>query len=292
MRPCNFVNGLANHILSPERLLQSLPSFRVPCFQARSPMSVIGIIPARLQSTRLPNKLLLTETGKPLIQHTYEAVQGATRLDEIIVATDSEEIAETCRNFGARIAMTGHCVNGTERVARAVHEIDRDCELVVNIQGDEPEIDPAAIDLCIRSLQEHQDCVMSTLANPITSADQVLDPACVKVVCDSQGRALYFSRAPIPHSRDAAPADLLNGKPAEQPSPWLQHIGLYAYRSDFLLEFVELPVSPLEQLEQLEQLRVLQAGRSIHVSVVEHAATGIDTPADYAAFVRRYQTGQ
>ena len=254
-------------------------------------MPVVGIIPARLQSTRLPNKLLLQETGKPLIQHTFEAVQGAEELDEIVVATDSPEIADVCRGFGATVAMTGECANGTERAARAVETQEGSFDLVVNIQGDEPEIDPHGIDLCVRSLQAQTDCVMSTLANPIRTAEQVLDPACVKVVCDGSGRALYFSRAPIPHSRDTRPADLLSDNTGQESSPWLQHIGLYAYRREFLLEFINLPASPLERLEQLEQLRVLQAGRAIHVSVVEHAATGIDTPSDYAAFVQRWKTG-
>lgn len=252
-------------------------------------MKVLGIIPARLSSTRLPGKLLLQETGKPLIQHTWEAVTGSQLLDEIVIATDSPEIAAAAAQFGARVVQTGECANGTERAAEAIKRLGEAWDLVVNIQGDEPEIDPSHIDVCIQSLQKHPECEMATLANPLLNYAQLLDPGCVKVVRATNGQALYFSRAPIPHSRDL-PAELWleESHPYQQP-PWLQHIGLYAYRVPFVQAFAQMPPSPLEAIEQLEQLRALQAGAAIHVAVVTHRATGIDTPQDYRDFVRRFQ---
>ncbi len=252
-------------------------------------MAVLGIIPARLHSTRLPGKLLLSETGKPLIQHTWEAAVQAERLDDVVIATDSEEIAEVARQFGAAVAMTGECANGTERAAKAVEQLAKPFEMVVNVQGDEPEIDPQQINLCVQALQEHPECEMSTLANPIASLEQLQSPACVKVVLATNGHALYFSRAPIPCSRDVPSENWFLDPPVYHTNPWLQHIGLYAYRYHFLKVFVEMPVSPLENLEQLEQLRALQAGAAIHVTVVNHRSAGIDTPADYAGFVQRFR---
>lgn len=253
-------------------------------------MAVVGIIPARLESSRLPRKLLLRETGKSLIQHTWEATVRCDLLDEVVIATDSVEIATEAEAFGARALLTGECANGTERAARAIELLAADGvapEIVVNIQGDEPEIDPASIAACVRGLQSRPDCEMATLANPITELEQLTSPACVKVVLASNGSALYFSRAPIPHSRDIPASDWLADPPGYQPIPWLQHIGLYAYRSEFLQAFVQLPPSPLETIEQLEQLRALQAGVAIHVVVTAERSQGIDTPEDYAAFVER-----
>lgn len=250
-------------------------------------MKAIGIIPARLASTRLPRKLLLDETGKTLLQHTWEAARQATLLDRLVIATDDQEIESKAKSFGAEVVMTGDCSNGTERVAEAISKLDLHAEIIVNIQGDEPELDPQQIDLSVQALDEHPECEMATLANPLRDAAHVNDPACVKVVLASSGNALYFSRAPLPHSRDRSPEDWLTNPEPYSQSPWLQHIGLYAYRIDFLKAFVDMPPSPLENIEKLEQLRALQAGAQIHVSVVSHGAIGIDTPEDYAAFVKR-----
>lgn len=251
-------------------------------------MDVVGIIPARLQSTRLPNKLLLRETGRSLLEHTWRAANQSQRIERFLIATDSEEIAEEARQFGAEVCMTGECENGTVRVARALENSGTDAELVVNIQGDEPEIEPSHIDKVVAALDQNSNCEMATLANPILSPEQVEDPSCVKVVCSTDGRALYFSRSTIPYSRDRQVVDWFEDEPTPHNTlPWLQHIGLYAYRVPFLRAFVQMPASPLEQIEQLEQLRALQAGAAIHVSVVPSASRGIDTPADYAAFVER-----
>jgi len=158
----------------------------------------------------------------------------------------------------------------------------RDAELVVNIQGDEPEIDPEHIDLLVQTLNDHPNVEMSTLATPITSRRELDDHSCNKVVCADDGRALYFSRATIPFVRDAVWDELLQTN-----SPWLLHLGLYAYRVNFLLELTKLPPSKLEKLEKLEQLRVLEMGARIQVAVVEQRSVGIDTPEDYARFVER-----
>jgi 3-deoxy-manno-octulosonate cytidylyltransferase (CMP-KDO synthetase) len=247
-------------------------------------MAAYGVIPARLQSTRLPRKLLLDETGRPLIQYVWDAARQSKSLSAVLVATDSTEMADAVRRFAGRAEMTGEHPSGTDRIAEVVRRSLPDAEIIVNIQGDEPELDPAHIDRLVALLRDHPAAQMATLATPITSAGQVLAPSCVKVVCAQDGRALYFSRAPIPFSRDQAPAEVLK---SGHPSPWLLHIGIYAYRRDFLLDLTQRPPSRLEQLEKLEQLRALEAGASIQVGVVEHPAVGIDTPEDYAQFVRR-----
>ena len=245
-------------------------------------MRVYGVIPARLQSTRLPRKLLLAETGKSLIQHTWEQACQAKSLARVLVATDSQEIARAVRSFGGRVEMTGEHPSGTDRVAEVVGRSCPDADVVVNIQGDEPEVDPAHIDLLVKTLAAHPGVEMSTLATPITSRRELDDHSCNKVVCASNGRALYFSRATIPFVRDAVWDELLQTN-----SPWLLHLGLYAYRADFLLRLAKLPPSRLEKLEKLEQLRVLELGANIQVAVVQQRSVGIDTPEDYARFVER-----
>jgi len=247
-------------------------------------MRVYGIIPARLQSSRLPRKLLLSETGKPLLQYTWEQACRAKSLAEVIVATDSPEIAAAVKRFGGRVEMTGEHPSGTDRIAEVVRRSCRDAQLVVNIQGDEPEIDPEHIDLLVKTLEAHPACEMSTLATPITSRRELDDHSCNKVVCADDGHALYFSRATIPFVRDAVWDELLQTN-----SPWLLHLGLYAYRVEFLLQLAKLPPSKLEKLEKLEQLRVLEMGARIQVAVVEQRSVGIDTPEDYARFMERMQ---
>jgi 3-deoxy-manno-octulosonate cytidylyltransferase (CMP-KDO synthetase) len=247
-------------------------------------MRVCGIIPARLQSSRLPQKLLLAETGKPLLQYTWEQACRAKSLAEVIIATDSPEIAAAVKDFGGRVEMTGEHPSGTDRIAEVVRRSCRDAQLVVNIQGDEPEIDPQHIDLLVQTLHEHPGVEMSTLATPITSRRELDDHSCNKVVCADDGRALYFSRSTIPFVRDAVWDELLQTN-----SPWLLHLGLYAYRVEFLLQLTKLPPSKLEKLEKLEQLRVLEMGARIQVAVVQQRSVGIDTPEDYARFVERIQ---
>ncbi|MGE3314296.1 MAG: 3-deoxy-manno-octulosonate cytidylyltransferase [Planctomycetaceae bacterium] len=245
-------------------------------------MKVVGIIPARLQSSRLPRKLLLDQTGKPLIQYTWEAASRAKSLAEVIVATDSPEIAAVVRRFGGRAEITGEHPSGTDRIAEVARRACPDAEILVNIQGDEPEIDAKQIDVMVETLRNHPAVEMATLATPITRREELDDHSCNKVVCAADGRALYFSRSTIPFVRDADWDELL-----KEDSPWLLHLGLYAYRREFLLKLTQLPPSRLEKLEKLEQLRVLEMGASIQVAVVEQRSVGIDTPEDYARFVAR-----
>ncbi len=245
-------------------------------------MQAIGLIPARLQSSRLPRKLLLADTGRTLLEYTWQAARRAEALDDVIVATDSIEIAEAVARFGGRCEMTGEHASGTDRIAEVVRRLKLRADVIVNIQGDEPEIDPGHIDRMVEALVAHPSAEMSTLATPITTLRDRDDVACTKVVCAADGRALYFSRLPIPFCRDRNPADLI-----ATDSPWMLHLGLYAYRREFLLRLTQLPPSRLEQLEKLEQLRALEAGATIQVATVETRAVGIDTPEDYARFVAR-----
>jgi len=241
-------------------------------------MDVVGIIPARFASTRLPGKPLLAETGKPLIRHVVEAARGSGRIGRIIVATDDDRIAEAVRAFGGEAVMTrADHPSGTDRVAEVAAGLP-DARIIVNLQGDEPDVSGATLDRVVALLEADPAAPMATLATPIRSEAIFRDPACVKVVLGTSGRALYFSRSPIPHHRDGPPA----GGPLG-----LLHLGLYAYRRDFLLGLAALPPSPLEGAEKLEQLRVLEAGYPIAVGVVEEPGVGIDTPEDYRRFVDR-----
>lgn len=255
-------------------------STAAPGLRLRLPSFVV--IPARLASTRLPRKLLLAETGKPLIQHTYEAARRATRPFDLCVATDSDEIARVVRGFGGKAVMTSqNCASGTDRVAEVARDLV-DIDIVVNVQGDEPELSADAIDAVVEMLEADPEASMATLATPIRERRKLDDPACVKVVFDAAGRALYFSRSAIPHAREWRD-ELLT----EEPPRFFQHLGLYAYRREFLLGLAKLPRTPLETLENLEQLRVLESGKTILVSVIEEPSIGIDTPEDYREFVRR-----
>ena len=244
-------------------------------------MSVIGVIPARLQSSRLPRKLLLKVTGKPLLQYAWEAACKAKSLDQVLIATDSEEIADAAHGFGAEVRMTREHPSGTDRVAEVAAALPDSCTHIVNLQGDEPELDPECIDQLVAAIGADASTQMATLATPIREATVLADPSCTKVVCDANGRAMYFSRCPIPFVRDG------NIEPTENDSPWLLHLGIYAYRREFLLELAAMPQSRLEQLEKLEQLRALEAGARLQVAVIADAAVGIDTSKDYVAFVAR-----
>jgi len=254
-------------------------------------MKSVIIIPARYSSTRLPRKLLLCETGKPLIQYTYESALKATLPVSVTVACDHEEIFNAVKHFGGSVQMTDpNAPSGTDRIAEVAAALD-DVDIVVNVQGDEPEIAGASIDLAIQMLTDNPDAVMSTLATPIRNRQQLEDTACVKVVFDAKGRALYFSRSVIPHLRSPHPRDGIRDEYFRQSPPlFYQHIGLYAYRREFLLRLSQLPQSDTEKAESLEQLRVLHHGYAIMVGVVDEPTTGIDTPEDYRKFVERQST--
>jgi len=242
-------------------------------------VKAVAIIPARYASTRLPGKPLLAETGMPLICHVLEAAGRAGRLDAACVATDDERIRDAVEAFGGRAVMTrADHASGTDRLAEAADALGlADDDIVVNVQGDEPEIDPAYIDRLVDLLVD-SGAPMATLAAPLDER-AAANPNNVKVVLAADGAALYFSRAPIPCDRDGTGAE------------YLLHMGIYAYRKRFLTAFAAWPRTPLERVERLEQLRALENGHRIAVGVVPAAAPGIDTPEDYAAFVRRHAAG-
>lgn len=239
----------------------------------------VAVLPARYASTRLPGKPLLADTGKPLIQHTWEAVRRARRIDAVVVATDDERIAEAARGFGAEVVMTSaDHPSGSDRVDEVASlPAFADAELLVNVQGDEPEVDPAALDRLVDRLDADAERreQLATLARPFAAdeRDAYLSPHAVKVVFDAVGRALYFSRSPIPHGDDPLGAHL--------------HVGVYAWRRDALRAFSSAEPTALERRERLEQLRALELGMTLGVVVVDDSALGIDTPSDYARFVER-----
>ena len=244
-------------------------------------MRVAIVIPARFASSRLPGKPLLRATGKYLIQHVYERACGAKCAADVIVATDDERIRDAVEEFGGRVAMTrADHPSGTDRVAEVAAGLDAD--VIVNLQGDEPLLEAKSLDLLAGLLDRDPGSDMATLAVPISDKASYLSPNVVKVVCDERGRALYFSRSPIPMVRDGEPDFTL------RPARFLQHLGLYAYRREFLLKLAAMPPHPLEEIEKLEQLRVLGTGATIQVGLAASAHRGVDTPADYDAFVRHY----
>jgi 3-deoxy-manno-octulosonate cytidylyltransferase (CMP-KDO synthetase) len=245
---------------------------------------IVGVIPARFASTRLPGKPLLSDTGRPLIVHVVEAARRARSLDRVIVATDDRRIAEAVASFGGEAVMTrADHATGTDRVAEVAAQL-RGARIIVNLQGDEPEVSGEALDRVVALLEGDPEAPMATLATAIRDEAIYRDPACVKVVCSARGRALYFSRSPIPCHRDGLP----DSASSPRPIAYL-HLGLYAYRREFLLSIGSLPPSPLEAAEKLEQLRVLDAGYPIAVGIVEEASVGIDTPEDYRRFVERWR---
>ncbi len=244
-------------------------------------MRILAVIPARYASTRLPGKPLLADTGRTLIQHVVEAAQKSLRLTRIVVATDDQRIFCAVRDFGGEAVMTREDhVSGTDRVAEAARIIG-DVDLVINLQGDEPEIAPETIDTLVEIMAKRPEASMGTIGTPIHEESIYRDPACVKVVKDDGGYALYFSRAPIPWHRDGKPAD---------GQPWaLLHLGIYAFRPKFLQQVATMPTADLEVAEKLEQLRVLENGHRIALGIVSERCVGIDTPEDYARFVDRYK---
>jgi 3-deoxy-manno-octulosonate cytidylyltransferase (CMP-KDO synthetase) len=241
-------------------------------------VNVIAVIPARYDSSRFPAKVLANDTGKFLIQHTYEQALKARLLEKVLIAADDERVLAACRSFGAPCVMTSPLhKSGTDRIAEAVRDID--VGIIVNLQGDEPEIDPANIDTLARLLINNPSCPMATLVAPLSDPAQIADPNIVKAVTASDGRAIYFSRYPVPYNRDAAGI----GPSAD----YLRHLGIYAYRKDFLMKITLLPQGRIEAIEKLEQLRVLESGFAIMTARVVHQQDGIDTPQQYAAFVAR-----
>jgi 3-deoxy-manno-octulosonate cytidylyltransferase (CMP-KDO synthetase) len=241
-----------------------------------------AIIPARLESTRFPRKVLANDTGKPMIIHTCDAAHAASVVRRVVVATDSQEILDTVRKHGYEgVQTSADHENGTSRIAQAAELMGLAADsIVVNPQADEPELEPGLIDAVIGELIRTK-APMATAASPMTPGDDPDDPNLVKVVVGIDGRALYFSRANIPFNRDGD---------ADAPARPLKHIGLYVYRRAFLDEFLALPPTPLERTEKLEQLRAIEHRRTIVVAIRETATRGVDTPADYAGFVERFRS--
>jgi 3-deoxy-manno-octulosonate cytidylyltransferase (CMP-KDO synthetase) len=241
------------------------------------PRKILGVIPARFASSRFPGKVLAEIAGKPMLQHVWERASMARYLPSILVATDDERVYAAARAFGAIVRMTrADHLSGTDRVAEAASADT--AQIIVNIQADEPLIDPEAIDAAVLPLVHDADIEMSTLMKRIENPDEIEDPNVVKVVTDRQGDAIYFSRSPIPYIRDSAGA-----------KPHYKHIGLYAYRRDFLLGYSALPVGPLERVERLEQLRALENGYRIRVVETESESLGVDTPQDLARVSRMFE---
>jgi 3-deoxy-manno-octulosonate cytidylyltransferase (CMP-KDO synthetase) len=242
-------------------------------------MKVLGVIPARYNSSRLPGKSLLPITGKPMIQWVYEGAQTASLVDELVVATDDSRIYEAVKGFGGKVEMTEiEHPTGTDRIAEVARRYQ--AEFVINIQGDQPTVRGEEIDAVIRVLLDDPSLPISTARIRMTDLAQIMEPSVVKVVIDEEGNALYFSRAPIPYPRDAGHA------------VYWKHIGLYAYRYDFLLKYITLPQTTLELTESLEQLRVLAHGYRIKVVEVDQDTVGIDTPADWERVKSIYEKAQ
>ena len=240
------------------------------------------VIPARFGSTRFPAKILASDTGKPLVQHVVDQVRQCRRVRDVIVATDDDRIVRALRPFETRCVMTSPAhQSGTDRVAEVARGLPAKVNIVVNVQGDEPEIEPDTVDKLIERLETQASDDMATAATPYPAGEDPANPNLVKVVMGPDGRALYFSRSPVPFHRDP-PAG--SNRPA-----YHLHLGIYAYRRDFLLKFASWPPTPLEMTEKLEQLRALEHGRSIFVLEVSRATHGIDTPEQYAEFVQRYR---
>lgn len=243
---------------------------------------VLAVIPARYDSVRFPGKMVADLAGKPLVYHAYARACEASLVDEVVIAADDERIVAALAPLGANVVMTSRDhATGTDRVAEAAARSD--AAIIVNVQGDEAMIDPNVIDDTIRPLLREPEVVMSTACIAIADPARLADPNVVKVVVNERGHALYFSRASIPHVRDAA--DLpIKGTQA------FQHIGLYVFRRDFLIAFANLPQTRLEKLEKLEQLRALEHGYRIAVVETNYACIGVDTPEDLEAVRAQMQS--
>jgi len=236
------------------------------------------IIPARLQSSRFPRKMLAARTGRPLVQHVVDQVRKCRRVRQILVAADDVAVAEALKPFGTQVILTDpNHPSGTDRIAEVATRLDD--ELIVNVQGDEPEIEPATVDLLIERMTQ-SGSRMGTVVTPFAPPRDPADPNIVKAVLAIDGTALYFSRHAIPFNRDASAADA--------GPTYFHHLGIYGYRRDFLLEFSSWQPTPLERAEKLEQLRALERGVRIDTIRIASAPSGIDTEQQYEAFVRRY----
>lgn len=243
--------------------------------------AIVAIIPARMASTRFPGKMLAAETGTPLIVHVAQAASKAASLSKVVVAADDARILDAVRARGLDAVLTSiDHPNGTSRLAEAADLLGLAADtIVVNIQGDEPEIEPSVIDAAVAALRAQPAAAVSTVAAPLGSGDDPSNPNIVKVVCRRDGTAMYFSRSRVPFVRDPQPV-----------TPPLRHVGLYCYRREFLSTYRSLVPTPAERAESLEQLRVLEHGYQIAVAVVPDAGNpGIDTPEQYAAFVARWK---
>ena len=240
----------------------------------------IVVIPARYGSTRFEAKVLARDTGKFLVQHTYERALCAESVDKVLIAADSDIVRDACGTFGAECIMTSPAHrSGTDRIAEAVKDISAD--VIINLQADEPEIEPAHIDDLAGLLAGDGDADIATLVAEFDDIDRIADPNIVKAVTDTNGRAIYFSRSVIPYDRSAGgigPTDI-----------YLRHLGIYAFRKEALLRFTVLEPSSLEKTEKLEQLRAIENGMTIITGKVDRVWDGIDTPAQYAEFVKRVQ---
>ena len=249
-------------------------------------MGAVVIIPVRYASTRLPGKPILEVarevTGKYIVQHVYENAAEAPGVSRVIVATDDERVERVVEGFGGEVQMTSpdhQC--GTDRIAEVAEGLD--ASIVVNVQGDEPQVQPEQVQQVVRMLDQDETPVMGTLAYPIESEEEWRDPNAVKVVTDRRGYALYFSRSPLPFVRDSD--DWLNDTPVQP----LHHLGIYSYRREFLLEYTQTPSCSLEQAEKLEQLRALWEGHRIKVGITDTPCIGIDTPEDLERWLDLYR---
>ncbi|MBL0926147.1 MAG: 3-deoxy-manno-octulosonate cytidylyltransferase [Phycisphaerales bacterium] len=242
-------------------------------------MGATAIIPARLGSTRFPEKVLADATGWPLVRHVHERARLAASVSRVVVATDHPRVMDAVRAFGGECVMTSaEHPNGSSRLAEAAGLLGLGPDdVIVNVQGDEPELDPGLIDAAVGALRATPGADAATIASPIDRAADAADANVVKVVLRADHSALYFSRAPIPHYRDG------------DGTGWLRHVGLYAYRTAYLRRYVRMPETPLERAEKLEQLRILENGGVIAVAVRPSSHAGVDTPEQYAAFVARWK---
>lgn len=250
-------------------------------------MRVVGVIPARYASSRFPGKPLAILRGRPMIQHVYERARRSDTLARVVVATDDSRIRDAVVAFGGEVQLTGlHHPSGTDRVAEVAASLS--CEVVVNIQGDEPLIEAAMIDEAVSPFFVEPELVMGTVCRRLENEEEWQSPHVVKVVRDNRGFALYFSRAPIPYGRVEGREGRVEGKGGSGPQlstlssqpVWYKHIGLYVYRRDFLLKLASLVPTPLEETEQLEQLRALEYGYPIKVVETKYDSIGVDTPED------------
>jgi 3-deoxy-manno-octulosonate cytidylyltransferase (CMP-KDO synthetase) len=242
------------------------------------PRKILGVIPARFSSTRFPGKVLAQIAGKTMLQHVYQRASQSTYLTSILIATDDDRVYAVAKSFGARVRMTrSDHLSGTDRVAEVASA--ENAEIIVNIQGDEPLIDPAAIDAAILPMVHEPELVMGTLKKRIENPREISDPNVVKVVTNGSGDAIYFSRCAIPFARVGS-SNAGSSHAESSNTPYFKHIGLYVYSRDFLLAYSALPVGPLETAERLEQLRALENGFRIRVVETEYESLGVDTPED------------